>query len=92
MKIFQSPTFLKFVKKIEKKFKLEIDKQVKLISENPEIGEQKKGDLQEVWVQKFKFSNCLYLIAYRIFEEDLQLIMIGTHENFYRDLKKYIKK
>jgi len=92
MKIFQSPTFFRFVKKIEKKFKTEIDKQIKLISDNPEIGEQKKGDLQEIRVQKFKFSNCLYLIAYRILDKELQLVMISTHENFYRDLKKYIKK
>ena len=92
MKIFQSPTFFKFVKKLEKKFKAEIDKQVKIVAENPEIGEQKRGDLQDVRVQKFKFANCLYLLAYRISGEELQLIMIATHENFYRDLKKYIKK
>jgi len=92
MKIFQSPTFYRFVKKIEKRFKAEIDKQVKIIEADPEIGEQKKGDLQEIRVQKFKFSNCLYLIAYRVFDEEIELVMISTHENFYRDLKKYIKK
>ena len=89
MKIFQSPTFYRFVKKIEKRFKAEIDKQVKIIEADPEIGEQKKGDLQEIRVQKFKFSNCLYLIAYRVFDEEIELVMISTHENFYRDLKKY---
>ena len=91
MKIIQSPTFYKFVKKVDKQFKLEIDNQVKSISQNLSIGDQKKGDLQEVRVLKFKFSSCLYLLAYRIQDEDIQLIMIGTHENFYRDLKHYIK-
>jgi len=23
--------------------------------------------------------------------EDMELIMIGSHENYYRDLKKYLK-
>ncbi len=92
MKIYQSPTFFKFVKKVEKKFKTEIDKQIKNISGDPEIGETKNGDLSEIRVHKFKFSSCLYLVAYRILDEDLELVMISTHENFYRDLKKYIKK
>jgi mRNA-degrading endonuclease RelE of RelBE toxin-antitoxin system len=92
MKIYQSPTFLKFVKKVEKKFEKEIDKQIKSISGNPEIGEAKNGDLSEIRVHKFKFSGCLYLIAYRILDEDFELVMISTHENFYKDLKKFIKK
>ena len=92
MKIFQSPTFFRYVKKVDKKFKAEIDSQVRLIAENPDIGEQKKGDLQEVRVHKFKFSNSLYLIAYRHDDDEIQLVMLSTHENFYRDLKNYIKK
>ena len=32
-----------------------------------------------------------YLLSYRIREETLELIMIGPHENYYRDLKSYIK-
>jgi len=91
MNIFQSPTFFRYLKKVDFKFKTEIDKQVLLISKNPNIGEQKKGDLNEVRIHKFKHSNCLYLLAYRFVDDELQLIMIGTHENFYRDLKKYIK-
>lgn len=92
MKIFQSPTFFRYVKKVDKKFKAEIDSQVRLIAENPDVGEQKKGDLQEVRVHKFKISNNLYLIAYRHDDDEIQLVMLSTHENFYRDLKNYIKK
>jgi hypothetical protein len=29
-----------------------------------------------------------YLLAYRCVAEDLELIMIGPHENYYGDLKK----
>jgi len=39
MKIYQSPTFFKFIKRVDKKFKAEIDSQVKLIAEKPEIGD-----------------------------------------------------
>jgi len=92
MKIFQSPLFFRFVKKGDKKFKTALDKHIKALVENPELGEQKKGDLQEIRVHKFKHLNCLYLIAYRILDEELHLVMISTHENFYRDLKSYIKK
>jgi mRNA-degrading endonuclease RelE of RelBE toxin-antitoxin system len=92
MKIYQSPTFFKFIKKVDKKFKAEIDSQVRLIAEKPEIGEQKKGDLLEIRVHKFKFLNCLYLLAYKHIEDEIQLVMLSTHENFYRNLKKYIKR
>ena len=91
MIITQSPTFYKFVKKIDKNFKSELDNQIKKIAADPLIGEQKQGDLQDIRILKFKFSNTLYLVAYRHFEEKIQLIMINTHENFYRNLKNYIK-
>jgi mRNA-degrading endonuclease RelE of RelBE toxin-antitoxin system len=92
MKIFQSPTFFRFIKKADKKFKAEIDSQVRMIMENPEIGEQKRGDLQAIRVHKFRFLNCLYLLAYKHIEDEIQLVMISTHENFYRNLKKYIRR
>jgi plasmid stabilization system protein ParE len=92
MKIYQSRTFFRFIKKVDKKFKAEIDSQIRLIAETPEIGEQKKGDLHEIRVHKFKFLNCLYLLAYKYIDDEIQFVMLSTHENFYRSLKKYIKK
>jgi hypothetical protein len=38
-----------------------------------------------------KIETAEYLLAYRMVGEDLELIMIGPHENYYRDLKKYLK-
>jgi hypothetical protein len=32
-----------------------------------------------------------YLLAYRFIAKGLELIMIGPHENYYRDLKGYLK-
>lgn len=91
MNIFQSRSFEQKVKKFSKAQKSQLDKQVKLILEDPAIGIEKKGDLRSVYVHKFKLKTIQYLLAYRIVGENLELIMIGPHQNYYRDLKKYIK-
>lgn len=51
---------------------------------------QKKGDLSEVKVYKFKMVKQLILLAYKVNKNEFQIILlaIGSHENFYRDLKK----
>ena len=68
-----------------------LDREVKKIAENPIIGEGKKGDLKGVFVHKFKLKTTQYLLAYRKVGSDLELVMIGPHENYYRDLKQYLK-
>lgn len=63
---------------------------VKQIANEPEIGEKKVGDLDYLRVYKFKMVNQLTLLAYS-YEENrliLELLMFGSHENFYRDLKR----
>lgn len=91
MKIYQSRSFEKKVEKMSKPEKEALDQEVKRIAENPTIGEEKKGDLKAVFVHKFKYKTIQYLLAYRKIGEDLELIMIGPHENYYRDLKHYLK-
>jgi len=91
MKILQARSFERRVKKFTKQEKNALDKQVKKIAKNPSIGTEKKGDLRGVFVHKFKIKTIQYLLAYRFMGDDLELIMIGPHENYYRDLKTYIK-
>ena len=91
MKIYQSRLFEKKVKKMSKAEKDALDREVRNIAENPNVGEEKKGDLKGVFVHKFKLKTILYLLAYRKTGLDLELIMIGSHENYYRDLKSYLK-
>ncbi len=91
MKILQSRSFAKKVKKFSKTEKLQLDEQIKLIIENPNVGIEKKGDLRGIFVHKFKVKAIQHLLAYRVMQENLELIMIGPHENYYRDLKKSIK-
>ena len=68
-----------------------LDQEIRRIAENPSIGEEKKGDLTGVFVYKFKLNTTQYLLAYRKVGQDLELVMIGPHENYYRDLTQYLR-
>ncbi len=92
MKIYQSRVFEHKVKKFSKQEKELLDGEIKKIAENPLIGKEKKGDLRGVYVYKFKIKSLLYLLSYRMIKSDLELIMIGPHENYYRELKSYLKR
>jgi len=91
MKILQSRSFERKVKKFSKKEKKILDEQILIITESPSVGAEKKGDLRGVYVYKFKIKTIQYLLSYRFARDDLELIMIGPHENYYRDLKTYLK-
>ena len=92
MKIYQSNLFRKKVKKFSKKEKELLDIEVRNIVQNPGIGEEKKGDLNGIFVHKFKVKTLQYLLAYRVIDNNLELIMIAPHENYYRTLKSYLRK
>jgi hypothetical protein len=90
MNILQTPTFGKQVKKLHPNQKIDLDLAIECIVKDPSVGDMKKGDLSNVHVYKFKMINQLTLLAYIIDEDHAQLILfaLGSHENFYRDLKK----
>jgi hypothetical protein len=100
---FKQP-FKQFVKKAHKPLQLAIEDEVDNVCENPAIGEAKKGDLAGIHVHKFKFNRQEYLIAYRPPPEnqlgDVALVQfliidfykVGAHENFYDELKRYLKE
>jgi hypothetical protein len=90
IKILQTKLFERQIKKIHANQKASLDKAVKNILINPELGELKKGDLQDVRVYKFKMVNQLMLLAYCYNEKSITLMSLATHENFYRDLKAYL--
>jgi mRNA interferase RelE/StbE len=91
MKIYQSRSFEKKTKRMHKREKEILDQEIRSIANNPSIGDEKKGDLKGIFVHKFKIKTVEYLLAHRMVGEDLELIMIGAHENYYRDLKHYLK-
>lgn len=92
MRIYQSKTFENKVTKLSNKEKELLDIEIRKIAENPLIGEEKKGDLRGIYVYKFKIKSLQYLLSYRRIKSDLELIMIGQHENYYRELKSNLKR
>ena len=89
MEALFTPAFRRFVKKQSVPLQLAVQDEVDRIIADPDIGEGKKGDLAGFRVHKFRFHKQEYLIAYEAGDERLLIVMIGTHENFYRDLKNY---
>jgi mRNA-degrading endonuclease RelE of RelBE toxin-antitoxin system len=92
MSALYKPAFRKFVKKQNRAFQLAIEDEVYAVLESPQAGELKKGDLEGVRVHKFKFRKQEYLVAYVIRQKDIIFYMIGVHENFYKELKSYLKE
>ena len=89
-RVVQTPIFKKAVKKLKKNQKLDLDNAVKDLMIDPESGIKKSGDLSYLWVYKFKMVKQEMLLGYS-YEDDsvvLELLNIGTHENFYRDMKR----
>ncbi|WP_131795850.1 type II toxin-antitoxin system RelE/ParE family toxin [Fluoribacter gormanii] len=88
----QSNSFKKIVKKLPRLHKGVLDEEIRKLVNNPNLGERKKGDLDFLRVHKFKLSNQEVLLGY-MYEEDaiiLTLLKLGSHENFYRDIKNNI--
>jgi mRNA-degrading endonuclease RelE of RelBE toxin-antitoxin system len=88
--VLQTPTFKKAVKKLHKNQKADLDEAIKELMIDPLLGEQKKGDLAFLRVYKFSMVNQLTLLGYS-YEDGtvtLELMALGSHENFYRDVKK----
>jgi mRNA-degrading endonuclease RelE of RelBE toxin-antitoxin system len=91
MKVIQSKLFEQKLKKLNKDQKLQLDEIIREILNNPEAGEQKKGDLKQVFIHKFKINQTLHLLAYRFSPDVVELIMFGTHANYYKNLKNYLR-
>ena len=61
---------------------------IKAIIQNPEIGDEKRGDLSGVYIYKFKIHHQEFLLAYEWDSMQRLLLALGVHENFYRELKR----
>lgn len=89
-RLLQTPTFSRAAKRLHPQQKQDLDKAVRAIAADPGIGDGKRGDLAGVRVYKFKMNRQLTLLAYEYLEEGgaIKLLALGSHENFYRDLKR----
>ena len=88
IQVLQSAMFMRAYKRLHSNQKADVDAAVAAIVSNPTIGEAKTGDLAGVFVHKFKCNGQLTLLAYEYDQVSRFLRLLGSHENFYRDLKR----
>ena len=90
-----SPQAERFFKKMKEKPLKEAYKTALIkLKKNPYIGQPKRGDLAGIYGFDVKPKSVNYEIAYTISEvngKKVIVLLAGTRENFYEQLKRYIK-
>jgi mRNA interferase RelE/StbE len=89
------PPAERYFKKIrDKGLKDAFHEAIQRIRQDPSIGAAKKGDLTGIYGYDVYYRGVNYEVAYRIFVTDdgsvVVVIMAGTRENFYEQLKNYL--
>ena len=89
----QSTRFGRAKRRLTPKGQLALDAEVRKIVDNPMVGDMKVGALKGVRVLKFKVGPLQLLLAYEFNSRHnvVELLDVGPHENFYRDLEGYLK-
>lgn len=89
------PPAAKFLKKLkDKKLKALYQEAIDKICEDHLAGELKTGDLAGVYGYDIYYNKTNYELAYTVeYVEDkvIVVIMAGTRENFYDQLKQYMR-
>ncbi|MCQ2548625.1 MAG: type II toxin-antitoxin system RelE/ParE family toxin [Lachnospiraceae bacterium] len=95
------PPAAKYFKKLkDKKLKSLYKDAIDAILQNPMIAEEKTGDLKGIRSYDIYYNRINYELAYSleyVQREDsdeveiVVVIMAGTRENFYNELKRYLK-
>ncbi|MEZ5690982.1 MAG: type II toxin-antitoxin system RelE/ParE family toxin [Rickettsiales bacterium] len=90
IKIKQTSRFRKIHKKLKPNQRGFVDSAIGVIVQNPEVGTRKKGDLSDIYVYKFPMLGQQTLLAYIYIEDELTVLLLslGSHENFYRDMRR----
>ncbi len=89
------PAAEQYLKKIrEKQLKTAFQDTIDRIREDPYIGDPKSGDLSGTYCCDVYYNKTNYELAYTIVKRDgetIVVILAGTRENFYDQLKRYMK-
>jgi mRNA-degrading endonuclease RelE of RelBE toxin-antitoxin system len=93
LRVLDTQTFNKAVKKLFPRDKKTVDDAIKKIANDPMLGKEKRGDLAGAFVYKFKLNKQEVLLSYCLLPNkenpgEIVLLSLGSHENFYRDLKR----
>ena len=94
-KLIILPPAASYLKKLkEKPLKAAFQKAIDEILKDPFIGEPKTGDLSGIFCYDIYYNKTSYELAYTIIEEGdstVVVLLAGTPENFYEELKRYMK-
>ncbi len=89
------PPAMRFLKKIKDKKLLSLYQEaIDKIREDHTVGEAKLGDLAGLYGYDIYYNKTNYELAYRVEYVDNKIIIVvmaGTRENFYDELKRYMK-
>jgi mRNA interferase RelE/StbE len=88
--VAQTRRFSRQYKKLHDNVAVDVDASVTIVAADPSVGERKKGDLAALFVFKFRSQGQHYLLGYTV-DEAVRLVYleaVGSHENFYRDIKR----
>ena len=92
---YLNPAQRYFKKLKEKPLKQKFLDKIQEIRLHPYTGELKSGDLAGIYSCDITYQGTNYEIAYRLEEtqegEVIVIIMAGTREMFYQELKRYMK-
>ncbi len=88
MNVVQSPYFRRAYKKLHPNQVKPVNEAIRHILSDLTCGEEKKGDLAGVRVYKFRVLDRQFLLAYEYDKENLSMLALSVHENFYRNIKK----
>ena len=91
-----TPIVEKYFKKLKDKTLIKAFKRAIIeIRKNPDIGQAKTGNLKGLYCLDIYYNRTKYELAYRISKLEngcmIVVIMAGTRENFYNELKQYLK-
>lgn len=90
-----SPTAERYLKKLKEEPLKDAYKAAFLaIMKDPYLGTRKRGDLSGVYGFDLNHRGISYEIAYIVREGNEQkvvILLVGTRENFYEQLKRYMK-
>lgn len=94
-KLIILPPAARYLKKLKEKplkdmFKAIIDQ----LLLDPYLGDPKTGDLSGVYCCDIFYNKTNYELAYTVIEENgetVVVILAGTRENFYEELKRYMQ-
>ena len=84
----------RYLKKIkDKQLQVAFKEAIDTLKKDPYTGKQKSGDLQGIYGYDVRYAGVYYELAYRIYEKDGKLVVVilaGTRENFYDELKRLL--